>query len=63
MEIEPLNVVPAGIVICNCDAEETLNAGTVVADAERAINGIIRRANNTAHVSVLIFSFSPLKNI
>jgi hypothetical protein len=61
MEIEPLNVVPAGSTICNCDDGETVKAGIVIANAERAINVIISRAINTTHVNVLIFFIFPLE--
>lgn len=62
VEIEPLNVVPEGSMICDCaDDEERVKAGTVVANAERAVNDIISSAVNTVHVSNLVFFIFPLE--
>jgi len=63
VEIEPLKVVPAGNSICNCESEETLKAGTTVADAERAVKGTIISAVNIVHINILVFFIFPhLKN-
>ena len=63
VEIEPLNVVPWGSRIGICvDDEERVKVGTVVADAESAISGIISSTVNTVNVSNWIFFIFPLED-
>ena len=62
-EIEPLNVVPAGNANCNCDAELTVNVGTVVANDGRANNEVNRRTIDTAEIANLVFSIVPTRRM
>ena len=59
VEIEPLNVVPAGTAMCSCDNEETEKVGTVVADAENTIKGSVISIVNTVHVRISVFFIFP----
>ena len=59
VEIEPLNVVPAGTAMCNCDNEETEKVGTDVAEAENTIKGIVISIVSTVHVSISVFFIFP----
>jgi hypothetical protein len=61
VEIVPLNVVPAGITYCNwLDDAERVKVGTVVANAERAINDANSKAVNAVEISNLVFFIFPL---
>jgi hypothetical protein len=50
-----------GSTYCNCvDDEERVNAGTVVANAERTINDANSKAVNAVEISNLVFFIFPL---
>jgi len=64
VEIVPLNVVPAGITYCNwLDDAERVKVGTVVANAERAINDANSKAVNAAKISNLVFFIIPTRRM
>ena len=60
----PLNVVPAGITYFNwLDDAERVKVGTVVANAERAINDANSKAVNAAKISNLVFFIFPTRRM
>jgi hypothetical protein len=64
VEIVPLNVVPAGSTYCNWfDDAERVKVGTVVANAETAINDANSRAADVVDISNLVFFVFPTRQM
>ena len=57
----PLNVVPAGSTYCNWfDDAESVKVGTVLANAETAINDANSRTANKVGISNLVLFIFPI---